>query len=515
MTDGKTAALGNFMSQFTKVFRTDSWQNLITGLGVATRDKVKSTEFLPSNKIAPATLEALYRGDDLVTTLCDTVPEEMLRKGFDVDVSDEKNKGREHEFEENCQSFIKKHDVIKKTIDALVWAKLYGGSALFPIVDDGISKESLVEPLELERIRDIKGINVIEGQYMQPATWYEDATEEKYGEIKTWRIMPYTSSYSASLQNLEVHETRLIIFNGARATVRTKQQNNGFSDSLVQRVYDVIQMYTSGWQSVGHLMSDANQAVFKIKDLISMIATENSSAITTRMQIVDMCRSAARAIAIDADSEDFQRHPTNFAGIEQILQMFSLRLSSAFRMPATILMGQSPAGENATGDADFRWFYDRVESAQANDAEPKLRRLFEIAFAAKNGPTEGIVPEKWSIVFRPLQRMTEAEQANIRKTQAETDHIYITDGVVLDHEVTLSRFTRDGWKSDTNVDLDLRKEMVDLEKDRELENLKNPPEPPVPVPGAVPGKPAQGVPFEQAKPEEGKPVPPAQGKTKE
>jgi len=478
--DQNPGALGSFMHEFSSVFRVDSWRNLVTGVGYALRDKVKSTTFSASDRISPETLDALYHDDDLISTLCDTVPEEMLRKGFDVDISDEENKDREHEWEENCQTFLKDMQVINKFTDAGVWSRLYGGAAIFPILDDGSSEEELSEPLDLKRIREIKSINVIEGRYLQPQDSYEDANEEKYGEIKTWRITPYSTSTSLASSNLVVHETRLIIFNGTRSSVARKQRNKGFSDSLVQRVYDTIQMYSNSWMSVGHLLSDANQAVFKIKNLMHMIASNDNTTITNRMQLVDMCRSVARAIALDADGEEFERHTTNFSGLEPILQMFSLRLSSAFRMPATILMGQSPAGENATGDADFRWFYDRIESSQENNLEPKLRRFFEIAFAAKNGPTSGVVPKKWSIKFRPLQRMTEKEQGEIRKLQAETDKIEIDAGIVLAEEVTLSRHTRDGWKPDTNVDLDLREEMLKLEKEKAIEDLENPPEPPVP-----------------------------------
>ena len=474
-------ALKSFVDDLATVFHRDSWQNLLTGVGYALRDKVKSTMFAPSARIDPTTLENMYHEDDLISVLCDTVPEEMLRRGFNVDISDDDEEGREREWEEECATFADRMEITTKFTNAGVWARLFGGAALFPIVDDGLARDELTEPLDITKIRTIKGLNVIEGRYLQPDSWYDDPTEEKYGEPQTWRITPYSSGASIGTGYLLVHESRLILFHGTRSSVARKQRNQGFSESLVQKTYATIQMYANTWMSVGNLMSDANQAVFKIKNLMHMIATEDQSLINNRMQLVDMCRSVARAIVIDADGEEFERHSTSFAGLDSILQMFVLRLSSSFRMPATILMGQSPAGQNATGDADFRWFYDRIESAQSNELAPKLRRLFEIAFAAKNGPTGGIVPTKWSIVFRPLQRMTEKEEGEIRNTQANTDNVYIQSGVVLPEEVTLSRFTRDGWNAETNEDLELREKMLELEAANEIRKAENPPSFPIQV----------------------------------
>lgn len=195
-----------------------------------------------------------------------------------------------------------------------------------------------------------------------------------------------------------------------------------------------------------------------------MIAGGQKDVLQTRMQLVDMSRSVARALLLDADGgEEFSREPTSFTDAQAMLDKFMLRLASAAEVPVTILMGQSPAGMNATGESDFRWFYDTIATAQENDLKPKIERLVRIVMLVKDGPTRGAEPD-WSIKFAPLWQPTPVEQADLEKKHAEKDKIYIDAGVLLPEEVAMSRFRSDGWSPDTQIDRDTRETMLEIEK---------------------------------------------------
>jgi len=225
-------------------------------------------------------------------------------------------------------------------------------------------------------------------------------------------------------------------------------------------------------------MSDASQAVFKVQGLMSMIAGGQKDVLQTRMQLVDMSRSVARALLLDAEGgEEFERTSSNFTDAQNMLDKFMLRLASAAEMPVTILMGRSPAGENATGESDFRAWYDTIRTAQENDLEPRLSRLVTLLMLSKDGPTGGIVPETWEIRFDPLWQATPEEQATIEKITAEKDKIYLETGVLLPEEVALSRFRSEGWNAETQIDRNVRETLLEIE----LETLADPEEEPPPV----------------------------------
>ena len=502
MTDSieRRNSVGTFVDTLSRVFRSDSWSNTITGLGLALRDKVKSTVFERSVRLDSQTLEELYHGEDLVAILCDTLPEEIFRKGFDVKITpeDDEDASVASEAEVTTAQLTRELEVLAKYTEAMIWARLYGGSAILPVLQDGSSAEDLSQPLNMDSIKSVESLNVIEGRYMSVKSWYSDPASKNYGLPEVYTINASTLSGGMSR---DVHESRLILFDATRVSAARRSLNNGFSDSIVQRSYDTIQQFATGWNSVNHLLADANQAVFKIKGLINMIASENSATITNRMQLVDMCRSVARAIAIDADTESFERQSTNFAGVDKILELNVLRLSSSFRMPATVFFAQSPAGMNATGASDFQWFYDRTASMQVNDAEPKLRKLYTMIFASDDGPTNGVIPENWSIKWRPLMQMTPLEEAQLHSAQAAADASNIDKAIVTPEEVALSRFKPDGYSLDTTIDLDLRRKMMDVESEKALEDLEKKDEPP-PVPPAVAPIPPQAPSNPEAPPTE-------------
>jgi phage-related protein (TIGR01555 family) len=122
-------------------------------------------------------------------------------------------------------------------------------------------------------------------------------------------------------------------------------------------------------------------------------------------------------------------------------------------------MGQAPAGLNATGDSDIRWFYDHVAASQVKELRPQLNRLVRILLRAKTGPTKGTEPESWKVVFPPLWEMTDLEKAELRNKQAQTDVAYIQAGVLDPSEVAVSRFGGEEYSTDTHLDLATRKAM--------------------------------------------------------
>ena len=483
--------------------RLDNWQNVLTGVGTALRDKLMATEFVRSAPLTSTQLENLYHQDDTVALAVETLPEEMLRQGYDVKVQAEEDGESTTEIEADIATTREELEDITKFTEAGIWARLYGGAAILPIIRQS-GNVNLAERLDENSIEEIEGLNVIESPYIIPRQWYEDPTQKKYGLPKTYSLTPWGERGAGATKafNSEIHESRMILFDGTRVSAKRRVQNRGFSESVIQRSYDTIRQYAAGWASAGHLLTDSHQGVFKMDGLLDMIASDQTDLITKRMQVVEMGRSVARALVLDADKESFERQATDFSGIDRILQMLVLRASSSLRIPATIFMGQSPAGENATGESDFRWFLDKTKAQQISYLKPKLRRFIRLLLLSKEGPTSGVEPTKWTIEFRPLREMSQIETAQLRNQQANTDKTYFDMGVVLPEEIGLSRFKPDGWSMETVIDLDLRKAMLELNVEKELKKAEEPPKPLVPpVPPVVPVLPGK-QPIPPTEPEE-------------
>lgn len=440
--------------------RIDGWLNAFTGLGSALRDKSMHTAFQAGTRLSDQTLESLYHGEDIASIICDALPSEALRKGFylssDSDDLDAVDALRRYE---------KRLRFGKALKGAAIWSRVFGGCVIYMGIDDGLAED---QPVNEEAIKSITFLTVIDKRYLYPHKRYN--TLERYGEVELYQVngQPLAGGEGASgklVTGALIHESRVLRLDGTLTTLQRAEYNNGWSDSVLEKVHAVIRDFGSSWQAVGHLMQDASQGVFKIKDLVGMLSsTGGAAALNSRMELVDLSRSVARAIMVDADAEDFRREAYSFAGVPDVLKLFMVRVSAAARMPVQVLFGSrvlSTGGLEDGGSEDTRRWYDHVQAYQTDDLAPAIERFWALAMAAQD--FESIAPENWEVRFGKLWQMTDSEQATLEKTVAEKDKIYIDSGVVMAEEVSLSRFGPRGFSMETQINLEAREEMAEAE----------------------------------------------------
>jgi phage-related protein (TIGR01555 family) len=477
--------------------RFDGFLNTVTGLGT-TRDKAYYNRFQRNRRLSGEELDALYSDDDMAARVCDALPEEELRQGYKlrIEARDEnEDVDGTDEAAETAQAVEDAADVLdlqSKIIEARVWGRAFGGGVLLLGADDGARGPQMAEPLNEEAIRTFDHINVMDRRFVHALSFYTDPSAPKYGHPKTYLITPQVADSRSLAEGmagaLEVHESRLVIFGGARTTIRTRQENGGWDQSVLQRMQTVLTQYGVSWDSLSHMLQDASQGVWKMKGYIDALASNDSGVIMSRLDLMDMSRSAVRAVVLDADSEDFERQNYSWSGIKDPFEMLMLRLSSAARTPVTVLMGQSPSGMDATGESDIRQWYDLVSSGRENEVKPALERVLKLVMLAKSGPTNGVEPEAWSVTFPSLWQPTPNEEADIYLKEAQADQIYFDMGAATEDEIALSRFSGEDAKLQINLEERRENLRIASEEDPEPE-----PEPPVVV-MAPPQPPAAPVP---------------------
>ena len=418
--------------------RADSWSNLVTGIGAATGRL--DFQFTRETRIDDQTLEDMFHGDPYASRIVRAVPEEALRRGFSVSCGDPAA-------ESEIKGALDELHVLRKVTEAWTWARLFGGAALFIGADDGGDP---AHPLDVDNIRSVRFVTVLDKREIYPAKWFNDPLSPYFGEPETYR---FTRSGAGGTDAREVHATRIVRFDGAVTTRRRRQQNNSWCESELQRIITKLREFNGNSAAASTLLQDASQGVFKIKDLMTLIAQDKQDVVRKRLQLMDMARGVARAIMLDAEGEDFQRVESGIAtGMADLVDKSFLLLAGAAEIPVTILFGQAPAGLSATGDSDIRWFYDRIDSARTNSVRPRLERIVRLFMRAKDGPTCGRAPEAWSVEFPSLYQLTDAEDADLRSKQATIDTAYITAGVLTPEEVRASRFRAEGYSTETSID---------------------------------------------------------------
>jgi uncharacterized protein len=431
--------------------RLDAWKNEITGFGTG-RDKTTYSQFSNFRRLSDIELSNLYHGDPTGSRMVDVIPEEMLREGFQSDIGDL-----------DANSWLsEKHrelDTRQRLLEGERWGGLYGGAAIIIGADDGRPAD---KPLIPERVRSVRYLYVLDRRFLYPLTYYQDPGSARLGKPETYIASPVVSSGTVIPTEI-IHESRMILFGGAPTGLLERAELGGWDYSILQRPHEVLLQFNTGWKALEVMLTDANQAVFKMAGLADAIASDETEALQTRIRIIDLYRSVMRAMVVDAGNagsgdaaEDFTRHAVSFTDIPQTLDKLMLRLASAVQIPVTILMGQSPAGMSATGDSDFRWFYDRIRSRQNNELAPKIRRIDEILLASKESPAK-FDPKVHKIKFPALWTLDPLQEAQRRAALATADAAYVAAGVYLPEEIALNRSTVEGFGEEIALSDEARK----------------------------------------------------------
>jgi hypothetical protein len=128
-------------------------------------------------------------------------------------------------------------------------------------------------------------------------------------------------------------------------------------------------------------------------------------------------------------------------------------------IPVTVLLGEAPAGLNATGDSDIRWFFSRIKAERLQIAEPRIKASLRLLLGASSAPK---LPADTGIhlVWPSLWEPTEAEKADVYSKNAAADAVYIDKQVMLPEEIFLARAGRDGWA----CDLQFEEEQIELRR---------------------------------------------------
>jgi phage-related protein (TIGR01555 family) len=425
------------MSVFQKM---DGWLSVLTGSGTQ-RDKVTSYDF-QADVLGFEQCEQIWRGDDMGARIVELVPREMLRRGFEINTSDDKNA------EENIKTFFKRVEFKQKLLIALQYQRAYGGAAILVGVRGG--DPNLSNPINPLQVQSVDWLNVFTPRDLTPDLLYEDPTQANYGKPST-----YKTQGSGEIKAVSIHESRLLIFNG----IQTYSNRNEWGDSVLNRIWSVLRGFNAARGSIFNLGTTLGLDVYKMAGLADAVARDAGANIQKRMQIIDLVKSVQRSIVVDRDLEDFERMPAPIQGVGDMCDRMNEWLAAAAEMPLTMLFGKSPGGLGSNGDGETRKFYDTVQAAQADILEPVIRKILKLAEVSLK------IPEIHEINFLPLWTPSEAEIVSARAAQANADVAYINAGVLYPDEVAQARFGGEKYSFETPVDFVERAKLEQITPD--------------------------------------------------
>src|SRR5690606_4782997 len=120
------------------------------------------------------------------------------------------------------------------------------------------------------------------------------------------------------------------------------------------------------------------------------------------------------------------------SGLPDSVKVLAERLAMITRIPASILLFDSPGGLNVgENGGDWETFFGLGESEQHDHYVPAVANIVTDIFDSQAGPFAGRrPPERWKVKRKELATRTPDKQAEIDKANAERRAVDVAAGVV-------------------------------------------------------------------------------------
>ena len=387
----------------------DAFSNPLFRLGYGSQSPLEATEY-PLTRMTDnyALLNSLYRDNWVVQNVVGLMVDDMLREWY-------KLKGSCTPEALDALGKVERDTRLRERInEGMRWGRLYGGAAGLIMID---GQDDLSKPLDVDMIYpgSFKGLYILDrwqGVTPNMGLVFEggDPVPESYS---------ITDAQGHTVVN--VHHSRVVRFTGRDLPYLERVAEMYWGESEVEALYKDVVAHDNVSANMAALTFQANINIMEIKgleQLFSLGSTQAQRRFWNVMQAQSVLRSNFGTQLVEEGSK-VQNIQYHFEGLDNVYEAMCLNLCGASHYPMTKLFGRSPAGMNATGEADLKNYYDYVDSQREAKVRPVLQKLLPVLAMS----AWGTIPDDLDITFPPLWTPTAMETAEIalKKAQAIRD----------------------------------------------------------------------------------------------
>jgi len=223
----------------------------------------------------------------------------------------------------------------------------------------------------------------------------------------------------------EIHCSRLPTFIGHPVPDLLKPAYSFGGLSLSQMAKPYVDIWLKTRESVGELIH-AFSVMVLMTDMQSILQPTEGGGVLTRVAMFNTLRDNQGTFVVNKATEDFKNVSASLAGLHELQAQAQEHMMSVARIPAVKFTGISPTGLNASSEGEMRAFYDTVGAYQEAFFRPNLTKVMHFAMLSLWGEVD---PEI-TFDFEPLWALSEKEEAEVRKIDAETAQVHIDTGVL-------------------------------------------------------------------------------------
>lgn len=354
-------------------------------------------------------LSKLYVQHGIVQSLIDQPVDDAFRTGFDISTAQLKP-----EEVEAIVVFMERNGITSEIMQAIKWARLFGGGGLITVTGDDhstpmdITKLGNKDPLSF-KAADLWELN---DQQQTASPLYAIDTE-----------IPY------SYYNIRLHRSRVLPIFGKRPPSWYRPQLRGWGLSELEKLIRSFNQYVKSQDVIFELLDEAKIDVMKINGFNQALANPGTTEkITKRIQDGNRIKNYQNAIVMDKE-DDYDQKQMAFTGLGEMLLQNRQGIAGDLKMPMTKLFGMSAAGFSS-GEDDIENYNGMCESEIRRPNKyvvvDVIRTICQHLF--------GMVPTDITIHWRPM-RVLSAEQMETIKDKQFNRVLRATDaGLMLPPE---------------------------------------------------------------------------------
>lgn len=389
----------------------DAFSNPAARLGFGTMDLTQATDY-PLTRLSQnyELLTSLYRDNWIVQNIVATIPDDVVRKWFDIKSS------IAPEYIDKFTRMERKTHLRKKITMGMYWGRLYGGAAGVILIK---GQDDLSEPLDLDMIMpdSFLGLQILDrwtGIYPS-GTLVTDPEDPDFGLPEYYSIRDEERGYMVA----NVHHSRIIRFLGRELPWLEQVTEQYWGESEIEAIYNEIVKRDNVSANIAGLTFRANLDYMESDGLDQLLGTGNvemQRRFWNTMQAQSIMESNFGMRILNKGDVIHNRQYT-FSGLPDVYDRVMMDVAGAARTPVTKLFGRSPAGMNATGEADMNNYYDYIDTIREGQFREIIERLLPIMALS----AWGVIPDDLEITFPPMKTADAKELADI--AQAKTGAI--------------------------------------------------------------------------------------------
>jgi phage-related protein (TIGR01555 family) len=398
-------------------------------------------------------LNTLYRSHWVIRRIIDVIPEDMCKNW--IKLSSQMPPDALKRFDKMARRTSLKAKILK----GLKWGRLYGGAAgLILLKGQG---DKLDRPLRYEELLPdcFAGLLIMDrwSGITPLSELVPDIDDPEFGLPDMYVVS------QPGARGVTVHHSRIVRFTGRDLSSWEEQAETYWGASEIEHVYDELTKRDNTSHNIANLVFHANLKVILQKGQGQTLGVAPAKA---QQKMIDNLEAIARVMSsmgiLALDSQDkFETHQYSFGGLGEVYDRFMMDLAGAAEMPVTKLFGRSPAGMNATGEADMQNYYDAIEEKQESYLRPVLDKLLPVMCMS----AFGAVPDDVDYAFNSVRRPSDKERTEYGKARTESILAAYSQGAIsrrtaLKELRQLAEVT-DLWSNITDEDIAVAEDTID------------------------------------------------------